>query len=54
MDLSFIKKVMKGCGLSRIPSRRTFDRQPATLFNDLFDDIKMRLLQCVNFLYAIK
>lgn len=35
MDLSYNKKVMKGCGLSRIPNRRTFDRRLATLSNDI-------------------
>ena len=35
MDLSYNKKVMKGCGLSRIPSRRTFDRRLATICNDI-------------------
>ena len=35
MDLSYNRKVMKGCGLSRIPSRRTFDRRLATISNDI-------------------
>ena len=35
MDLSYNKKVMKGCGLSRIPNRRTFDRRLATISNDI-------------------
>ena len=35
VDLSYNKKVMKGCGLSRIPSRRTFDRRLATISNDI-------------------
>jgi hypothetical protein len=35
MDLSYNKKVMRGCGLSRIPSRRTFDRRLATISNDI-------------------
>ena len=35
IDLSYNKKVMKGCGLSRIPSRRTFDRRLATVSNDI-------------------
>ena len=35
MDLSYNKKVMKRCGLSRIPSRRTFDRRLATISNDI-------------------
>ncbi len=40
MDLSYNRKViMKGCGLSRIPSRRTFDRHLVTLS----DDIKNRI-----------
>ena len=26
---------MKGCGLSRIPSRRTFDRRLVTISNDI-------------------
>jgi Transposase DDE domain len=35
MDLSYNKKVMKVCGLSRIPNRRTFDRRLATISNDI-------------------
>jgi hypothetical protein len=35
MDLSYNKQVMKGCGLSRVPSRRTFDRRLATISNDI-------------------
>jgi hypothetical protein len=35
MDLSYNKKVMRVCGLSRIPSRRTFDRRLATISNDI-------------------
>lgn len=35
MDLWYNRKVMKGCGLSRIPSRRTFDRRMATISNDI-------------------
>ena len=35
IDLSYNKKVMKRCGLSRIPSRRTFDRRLATISNDI-------------------
>jgi len=35
MDLSYNKKVMKRCGLSRVPSRRTFDRRLATISNDI-------------------
>ena len=35
MDLSYNKKVMKVCGLSRIPCRRTFDRRLATISNDI-------------------
>ena len=35
MDLSYNKKVMKECGLSRIPSRRTFDRRLTTLSGDI-------------------
>jgi hypothetical protein len=35
MDLSYNKKVMKGCGLSRIPNRRTFDRLLVTISKDL-------------------
>jgi hypothetical protein len=35
MDLSYNKQVIKGCGgLSRVPSRRTFDRRLATISND--------------------
>jgi hypothetical protein len=35
MDLSYNRKVMKECGLSRIPNRRTFDRRLATLSRDI-------------------
>ena len=35
MDLSYNRKVMKGCGLSRVPSRRTFDRRLATISGDI-------------------
>jgi Transposase DDE domain len=35
MDLSYNRKVMTGCGLSRIPNRRTFDRRLATISNDI-------------------
>ena len=35
MDLWYNKKVMKVCGLSRIPSRRTFDRRLATISRDI-------------------
>jgi hypothetical protein len=35
MDLWYNKKIMKGCGLSRIPSRRTFDRRLATISTDI-------------------
>ena len=35
MDLSYNRKVMTGCGLSRIPSRRTFDRRLSTLSRDI-------------------
>ena len=33
--MPYNKKVMRECGLSRIPSRRTFDRRLATLSNDI-------------------
>lgn len=35
MEMPYNKKVMKGCGLSRIPSRRTFDRRLVTISNDI-------------------
>ena len=35
MEIPYNKKVMKGCGLSRVPSRRTFDRRLATISNDI-------------------
>jgi hypothetical protein len=35
MDLSYNRKIMKGCGLSRVPSRRTFDRRLATISHDI-------------------
>ena len=34
MDLPYNRKVMKGCGLPRIPSRRTFDRRLVTISID--------------------
>jgi DDE family transposase len=39
MDLSYNRKVMAGCGLSRIPNRRTFDRRLATLSRDIKNKI---------------
>ena len=35
MDLSYNRKVMKGCGLFQVPSRRTFDRRLVTISNDI-------------------
>ncbi|MDR4512807.1 MAG: hypothetical protein MRJ93_14000 [Nitrososphaeraceae archaeon] len=35
MYLSYNRKVMKGCGLSRIPNRRTFDRRLAIISRDI-------------------
>ena len=35
MDLSYNKKIMKGCVLSGVPSRRTFDRRLITLSTDI-------------------
>ena len=35
MDLSYNRKVMKRCGLSRVPSRRTFDRRLVTISEDI-------------------
>ncbi len=35
MDLSYNKKIKKVCGLSRVPSRRTFDRRLVTIFTDI-------------------
>jgi hypothetical protein len=41
MDLPYNRKVMKACGLSKLPpSRRTFDRRLATISRD----IKNRIL----------
>jgi len=40
MDLSYNRKILKACGLSRIPSRRTFDRRLATISPG---DIKNRI-----------
>lgn len=34
-EMPYNRKVMKGCGLSRIPNRRTFDRRLATISNDI-------------------
>ena len=35
MEMSYNKKIMKGCGLSRVPSRRTFDRRFVTISRDI-------------------
>ena len=35
MEMPYNKKIMKECGLSRIPSRRTFDRRLTTLSGDI-------------------
>ncbi|HEX5185452.1 MAG TPA: transposase [Nitrososphaeraceae archaeon] len=35
MDLSYNRKIMKGCGLYKVPSRRTFDRRLITLSTDI-------------------
>ena len=35
MEMPYNKKVMRVCGLSRIPNRRTFDRRLATISNDI-------------------
>jgi hypothetical protein len=36
MDLSYNRKIMKACGLSRMtPSRRTFDRRLVTISRDI-------------------
>ena len=35
MEMPYNKKVMRVCGLSRIPSRRTFDRRLVTISNDI-------------------
>ena len=35
INISYNKNVMKRCGLSRIPNRRTFDRRLATISNDI-------------------
>ncbi len=35
MDLPYNRKIMKRCGLSRVPGRRTFDRRLATISNDI-------------------
>ena len=39
MDIPYNKKIMKRCGLSRIPSRRTFDRRLVTISNDIKNSI---------------
>jgi hypothetical protein len=42
MDLSYNRKIMKACGLSRMtPSRRTFDRRLVTISPG---DIKNRII----------
>ena len=50
MDLPYNRKVMKGCGLSRIPSRRTFDRRLATISRDIKNRITAmgELFVCEN------
>ena len=40
MEMPYNKKVMRGCGLSRVPSRRTFDRRLVTISPG---DIKNRI-----------
>jgi hypothetical protein len=35
MDLPYNRKVMKVCGLSKVPSRRTFDRRLSTISTDI-------------------
>ncbi|HET8792624.1 MAG TPA: hypothetical protein VFM31_02430 [Nitrososphaeraceae archaeon] len=35
MDLPYNRKIMKGYGLCKVPSRRTFDRRLATLSRDI-------------------
>jgi hypothetical protein len=40
MEMPYNKKVMRGCGLSRVPSRRTFDRRLVTISAG---DIKNRI-----------
>ena len=35
MEIPYNKKIMKGCGLSRVPSRRTFDRRLVTISKDI-------------------
>jgi hypothetical protein len=41
MEMPYNKKVMRVCGLSRIPNRRTFDRRLATTIPP--GDIKNRI-----------
>ena len=35
IDLPYNKKIVKGCGLSKVPNRRTFDRRLASLSTDI-------------------
>jgi hypothetical protein len=35
MEMPYNRKVMKGCGLYKVPSRRTFDRRLATISTDI-------------------
>jgi hypothetical protein len=35
MEMPYNKKIMKGCGLSRVPSRRTFDRRLVTISKNI-------------------
>ena len=35
MEIPYNRKIMKECGLSRVPSRRTFDRRLVTISADI-------------------
>src|ERR687888_1537454 len=39
MDYAYNKKIMKACGLTRIPDRRTFDRRLKTISTDIKERI---------------
>jgi len=45
MDYVYNKKIMKACGLSQIPDRRTFDRR----LNTISTDIKERIATMTSY-----
>ena len=49
LDHPYNKKIMKRCGLTKIPDRRTFDRRLKTIFIDIKE--RIAVMTCM-FLYA--